>query len=669
MSFVHLPTPPIQLLTPPIQPLTPPIQPPPPATQPAQAAPQADNSGEEFDFSGVPSTSTNDEGQTGGLSRARARPRTSGNTFAGSSTLAMRPASPAAAMTVTSDTRAPSASSSRSRNTALDIAYYFVKAAKASVPDFREKSASNPKLKFEFSANTSNTTLRNHLENVHKEEYLHLCAEKGWNNLLPKSQVQAVAALEAAHGTQGAFCTPFTQKAFIQHLINFVVADDQVGHWTLDNASMNAKFLEELQVLLEARDIPFNAKDRHIMCFPHVINICVTHVIESFTDLALASDEAEFAAALPPADAHQQTFDEACARDPIALCCGAVCAIRASGKRSEMFQDIICDSNEKEWFKAANDPNKIIKLENLELLRDVRHRWDSLYKMIHRFREMRQACNYFLLLPPNRELTKFCMTDRKWKVLENFEMILSVGVEWAVKYYNKMDMTKAYMIAMVLNPSIRLSWIRKNWDEEFIDEANQTIKDLMVEYRAHANPKMPARRSPATTWQGFGLDELAERYGLYDLMDFMDNNTRRNQSIDEEFMAYFMAPLSEKGTDILKFWEIHESSFPTLFAIALNYLPIQALAVPCEHVFSSSAETDTMQQNRMHATLMEALQMLKFLLKTKQLNFMEGLETPEIDMLVPADDETDLLGQVASEWNSNIDTLLTALGQYNDDDT
>ncbi|CAA7267874.1 unnamed protein product [Cyclocybe aegerita] len=404
---VHLPAPPIQLPTPPIQPL--------PATQPAQAAPQADNSGKEFDFSGVPSTSTNDEGQTSGLSQAQARPCTSGNTFAGSSTLATHPASPAAATTVTSDTRAPSASSSYSRNVALDIAYYSSRRPKPlvskliagfAIPDFREKSTSNPKLKFKFSANTSNTTLRNHLENMHKE-YLCLCAEKGWNNLLPKSRVQAVAALEAAHGTQGTFHTPFTQKAFIQHLINFVVADDQedlqdndisrrtkfreevikawevyfrvlkqdlmVGHWTLDNASMNAKFLEELQVLLEARDIPFNAKDRHIMCFPHIINICVTHVTESFTDLALTSDEAEFAAALPPADPGQQTFNEACAQDPIALCCGAVCAIRASGKWRKMFQDIIRDGNEKEWFKAANDPNKIIKLENLELLHNVRH--------------------------------------------------------------------------------------------------------------------------------------------------------------------------------------------------------------------------------------------------------------------------------------------------------
>jgi len=63
--------------------------------------------------------------------------------------------------------------------------------------------------------------------------------------------------------------------------------------------------LEHLEELLDARDIPFDAQDRNIMCFPHVTAICVTHVTEAFTDIALASDDAEYSvadAALPPAD-------------------------------------------------------------------------------------------------------------------------------------------------------------------------------------------------------------------------------------------------------------------------------------------------------------------------------------------------------------------------------
>jgi hypothetical protein len=58
--------------------------------------------------------------------------------------------------------------------------------------------------------------------------------------------------------------------------------------------------------------------------------------------------------------------------------------------------------------------------------------------------------------------------------------------------------------------------------------------------------------------------------------------------------------------------------------MAMDFLPIQASAVPCEHVFSSSAETDMKKQNHISPTLMEALQMLKYLLKKKQLNFTQG---------------------------------------------
>ena len=64
---------------------------------------------------------------------------------------------------------------------------------------------------------------------------------------------------------------------------------------------------------------------------------------------------------------------------------------------------------------------------------------------------------------------------------------------------------------------------------------------------------------------------------------------------------------------------MHERTFPTIFRIAMDYLPIQASAVPCERVFSSSAETDTKKRNRISPALMEALQVLKFSLKKDRL--------------------------------------------------
>jgi hAT family protein len=64
----------------------------------------------------------------------------------------------------------------------------------------------------------------------------------------------------------------------------------------------------------------------------------------------------------------------------------------------------------------------------------------------------------------------------------------------------------------------------------------------------------------------------------------------------------------------------------------MDFLPIQASAVPCERAFSSSAETDTKKRNRLKPEFMEALQILKFGLKKKRLSFTEDIVTPEDDL-------------------------------------
>jgi hypothetical protein len=55
----------------------------------------------------------------------------------------------------------------------------------------------------------------------------------------------------------------------------------------------------------------------------------------------------------------------------------------------------------------------------------------------------------------------------------------------------------------------------------------------------------------------------------------------------------------------------------------MDYLPIQPSAVSCESIFSSSAETDVKKCNRIHPILMEALQMMKFLIKKGSINLAQ----------------------------------------------
>ena len=108
--------------------------------------------------------------------------------------------------------------------------------------------------------------------------------------------------------------------------------------------------------------------------------------------------------------------------------------------------------------------------------------------------------------------------------------------------------------------------------------------------------------------------------------------------------------------------------FPTLFAIAMDYLPIPATSVPSERVFSSAKETDTNKRNRMSPILMEALQLLKFSLKKERLNFTTGWSTKEADMVGKSKPDDHLGTLLASnDRNSAVDNILNTLSSDDGD--
>jgi hypothetical protein len=112
--------------------------------------------------------------------------------------------------------------------------------------------------------------------------------------------------------------------------------------------------------------------------------------------------------------------------------------------------------------------------------------------------------------------------------------------------------------------------------------------------------------------------------------------------------------------------QLNRSSFPTLFSMAMDYLPIQASSVPCERVFSSSAETDTKRRNRISPLLMEALQMLKFHLKKERLNFTKGWVTADKEMLEDEPDEDLLHKLLQGDFQDGLDKLIQSIDAYDD---
>ena len=162
----------------------------------------------------------------------------------------------------------------------------------------------------------------------------------------------------------------------------------QASHFTLDNAGNNGTAMDEIERRFLVREIEFDAQDRKVMCFPHVVNLSSGRVIEGLTKV-LEDDPEDWEP--PTLISTKQSYADAVARDPIALGRAVVRAIRASGSRREAFDDVIKTGNAKNWFK---DGGEIIQVKPLQLLRDVSTRWDSVYYMINRLREMRPVSHF-----------------------------------------------------------------------------------------------------------------------------------------------------------------------------------------------------------------------------------------------------------------------------------
>jgi hypothetical protein len=152
---------------------------------------------------------------------------------------------------------------------------------------------------------------------------------------------------------------------------------------TMDNAENNNVLLKELELLLKARNIDFvGADEARIMCFPHVINVCCKGAIMEFkTNLDLADEDED----------SLETQKSISSGDSIARGRVIVKKIKASGNRTDNFEQTIKDGNSQGWFFTEENPDEPMNVQvpMLKLVHDVKTRWDSLFFMLQRLQELK----------------------------------------------------------------------------------------------------------------------------------------------------------------------------------------------------------------------------------------------------------------------------------------
>lgn len=218
--------------------------------------------------------------------------------------------------------------------------------------------------------------------------------------------------------------------------------------------------MKELQKLLEAREIPFDAGDTRISCFPHVVNLATQCILKSLTNTDLAGetedfgddsddDEGQGTRASDGEDSDSEdsadddldsnndadtdiprkgatTYEDACNVDPITRCRKISRTIRSTGQRRDEFDELIMKGNIKGWFKVDGET---VQVPPLQLLLDVRMRWDSTFIMIKRFIELQPVrpivVFYFILnvqVITLRLSLDFCQKMSNFSIFESLSL-------------------------------------------------------------------------------------------------------------------------------------------------------------------------------------------------------------------------------------------------------
>ncbi len=202
----------------------------------------------------------------------------------------------------------------------------------------------------------------------------------------------------------------------------------------MDNASNNDAAMTELEVILAEKNVKFDAREQRIRCYPHIINICVSHIVKSLgkVDDEVVDDEVNDGGEegsiddtdeedeegyISDTDDEDEKDDEggetdkaiiskyveedallnwfkAIKRDPVNIARKFIRTVRASTQKREQFQMTITLGNQTKAFK--DDDGSIVQVKDLELLRDIKHRWDSLFMMLEHMKELQPVSHCLL---------------------------------------------------------------------------------------------------------------------------------------------------------------------------------------------------------------------------------------------------------------------------------
>lgn len=172
------------------------------------------------------------------------------------------------------------------------------------------------------------------------------------------------------------------------------------------------------------------------------------------------------------------------------------------------------------------------------------------------------------------------------------------------QYYAKTDENVAIIAALVMNPTIKWTYLMRKWTGEaeilWLRRAQGKVQCLWDIYKN----RDISTNIPDTTNVSTATDDSIDSFLR------PPQTPHESEPIDDEYDRYCRSPVASTN-DLIKWWVNHKLEYPRLSQMAFDLLSIPATETECERLFSGCGNLITDRRNSLSVESVESTELLK----------------------------------------------------------
>ena len=204
-------------------------------------------------------------------------------------------------------------------------------------------------------------------------------------------------------------------------------------------------------------------------------------------------------------------------------------------------------------------------------------------------------------------------TQKEFRDNPRIESSITLAWQKTKEFYNKTDLSPAWITAVVLYPRWKWSFFESNWTQQnsrFVKDAKLKVKKWWEDdYKTSATAAIRAQ-SPTPPTSNDYLENLFNSMAPEVFANPSSSRAGARTSIRrDQYMQYIDEPTTTQSPR--EYWEERSKQWPELAAMALDLMAVPAMSSECERVFSSVAKMTTPESAKLLGKTLWSQQCLK----------------------------------------------------------